>query len=148
MISILMFDRHHVATSACVWKWKWRAWVYRWQVSAEQLSCFVVHWHVAVLASTVMLVFAGNPYDIVGGDPLMVELLVRPVSGDVQFCGFMSVPGGEVLVAVSLLRCIMAVCCQRNPGLMFPLVFRGRRLIVLRIVSVNGEMGGWSLGSG
>ncbi len=50
-------------------------------MSAEQLSCFVVHWHVAVLASAVMLVFVGNPSVIVGGDPSMVELSVEPVYG-------------------------------------------------------------------
>ncbi len=47
--------------------------------------------------------FVGNPYIIVGGDPLMVELLVRPVSGNVQFCNCMLVPSGGVLVAVSFI---------------------------------------------
>jgi hypothetical protein len=80
--------------SAHVRKWKWCAWEYRWHASAGQLSCFVVHWCVAVSASAVGLMLAGNPHVIVGGDPSMVELLVGPVSGGVQFCSCMSVPGG------------------------------------------------------
>ncbi len=60
----------------------------------------MVHWGVAVLASAVGLVFAGYPNAIVGDDPSMVELLVRPVSGGFQFCSCMLVPVGGVLVAV------------------------------------------------
>jgi hypothetical protein len=100
MISIFIFDQHHVATLAHVQKWRWRAWEYRWQASAEQLSCFVVHWRVAVSDSAVGLMFVGNLYVIVGGDPLMVELLVRPVPGGIQFGNCMPVPSGGVLVAV------------------------------------------------
>jgi hypothetical protein len=81
MISIFIFDQHHVATSAHVRKWRWHAWEYRWQASVEQLSCFVVRWRVAVSVSAARLMFVGNSYVIVGGDPLMVELLVGPVSG-------------------------------------------------------------------
>ena len=94
MILIYIFDRHHVATLACIPKLKWCAWEYRWRASAEQLSCFVVHWSVAVSASAAGLMFAGNPYVIVGGDPSMLELLVGPVSGGVQFRSCMSVPSG------------------------------------------------------
>ncbi len=83
MILIFIFDRHLFAMSACVRKWRWRTWEYRWQASAEQLSCFVVRWRVAVSASAVGLMFVGNSYVIVGGDPLMVELLVGPVSGGI-----------------------------------------------------------------
>jgi hypothetical protein len=102
----------------------------------------VVRLHVAVSASAVGLMFVSNSYVIVGGDPLMVELLVGPVSGGIWFCNCMSVPSGGVLVA------IMAVYCQRNPGLIFPLVLQWRRLIVLWIVSVKFGMGGWLFGSG
>ncbi len=83
MISIFIFDQHHVATSAHVRKWRWRAWEYRWRVSAEQLSCFVVRWRVAVSASAVGFMFVGNSYAIGGGDPSMLELLVGPVSGGI-----------------------------------------------------------------
>ncbi len=86
--------------SAHIRKWKWHVWEYKWQASAEKLSCFVVRWHVAVSASAVRLKFAGNPYVIVGGDPSMVGLLVGPVSGGVRFCSCMLVPSGGVLVAV------------------------------------------------
>ncbi len=55
----------------------------------------------AVSASAVGLMFAGNPYVIVGGDPSMLELLVGPVSGGVQFCSCILVPSGGVLVVVS-----------------------------------------------
>ncbi len=103
MISIFIFDRHYVATLARVQKWRWRAWEYIWRASAEQLSCFVVSWHVAVSASAVGLMFVGNLYVIVGGDPLMVELLVGPVSGGIQFCNCMLVPSGGVLVAASFI---------------------------------------------
>jgi hypothetical protein len=78
-------------------------WEYRWQASAEQLSCFVVRWCVAVSVSAVRLMFAGNPYVIVGGDPLMGELLVGPGSSDIQFHSCMSVPSGGGLVAVSFI---------------------------------------------
>jgi hypothetical protein len=103
MISIFIFDRHHVAMLARIRKWRWRAWEYRWQASAEQLSCFVVHWCVAVSASAVGLMFVVNSYVIVGGDPSMVELLVGPVSGGIQFCNCVSMPSGGVLVAVSFI---------------------------------------------
>ncbi len=43
----------------------------------------MVRWRVAVSASAVGLMFAGNLYGIVGGDPSMLELLVGPVSGGV-----------------------------------------------------------------
>ncbi len=75
-------------------------WEYRWQASAEQLSCFVVRWCVAVLTSAVRFVFIGSPNVIVGGDPSMVVLLVRPLSSGVQFCRCMLVPVGAVVVAV------------------------------------------------
>ncbi len=78
-------------------------WEYRCRVSAEQLSCFVVRWRVAVSASAVGLMFVGNLNVIVGSDPSMLELLVGPVSGGVQFCNCMLVPSGGVLVAVSFI---------------------------------------------
>ncbi len=55
------------------------------QMSSEcgAISCFVVHWCVAVSASAVGLMFVGKTYVIVGEDPLMLELLVGPVSGGV-----------------------------------------------------------------
>ena len=59
--------------------------------------------HVAVSDSAVGLMFAGNPYVIVGGDPSMLELLVRPVSGGIKFHSCMSVPSEGVLVAVSFI---------------------------------------------
>ena len=103
MILIFTFDQHHVAMLACIRKWRWRVWEYRWQASVEQLSFFVVRWRVAVSAFAVGLMFVGNSYVIVGGDPLMVELLVGPVSGGIQFHNCMSVPSGGVLVAVSFI---------------------------------------------
>jgi hypothetical protein len=147
VILIFIFDQHHVAMLACVQNWKWHAWEYRWRASVEQLSCFVVHWRVAVSASAVRLRFVGNPYVIVGGDPSMVELLVGPASCGVRFCSCMLVPSGGVLVVVLFIQCIMAVCHQWNPGLIFSLVLRWRSLIVLQIVSVKFEMGGWLFGS-
>jgi hypothetical protein len=103
MIFVFMFDQHHVATSAHVRKWRWHAWENRWRESAEQLSCFVVRWHVAVSASAVGLLFAGNSYVIVGGDPSIMELLIGPVSGGIRFCNCMLVPSGGVLVVVSFI---------------------------------------------
>ena len=98
MISIFIFDQHHVATSAHVRKWRWHAWEYRWQASVEQLSCFVVHWHVAVLASAVRLVFVGNPNVIVGGEPSNVELVghVSGVGGVVAVVLFITTHSGGV----------------------------------------------------
>jgi hypothetical protein len=100
MILIFIFDQHHVATSARVMKWRWRAWEYRCRASAEQLSCFVVRLLVTVSASAVGLMFVGNLYVIVGGDPSMVELLVGPVSGGIRFHNCMLVSSSGVLVAV------------------------------------------------
>ncbi len=51
-------------------------------------------------ASAVGLMFVGNPNVIVGSDPLMVELLVGPVSGGVLFCSCILVPVGGVLLGV------------------------------------------------
>ena len=103
MIFVFLFDQHHVAMSAHIRKWKWHVWEYKWQASAEKLSCFVVRWHVAVSASAVGLLFAGNSYVIVGGDPSIMELLIGPVSGGIRFCNCMLVPSGGVLVVVSFI---------------------------------------------
>jgi hypothetical protein len=124
MISTLMFDQHHVATLAHVRKWRWHAWEYRWQASAEQLSCFVVHWRVAVLASAVRLVFAGNPNVIVGGDPLVV---------------------GGVLIMVLFITMHSGGVPSAESGLD---VSSREEVIVLWIMSAKSGMGGWSFGSG
>ncbi len=83
MMLILMFDKPHAAMSALVRKWRCRTWEYRCQVSAEQLSCLVVCWRVAVLASAIGLRFGSNPDVIISNGSLAVVLLLEPASGDV-----------------------------------------------------------------
>ena len=58
----------------------------------------MVHWHVAVLASAVRLVFVGNPNVIVGGEPSNVELVghVSGVGGVVAVVLFITTHSGGV----------------------------------------------------
>ncbi len=83
MMLILMFNLHHAVTSALVRKQRCCTWEYRWQASAEQLSCLVVCWHMAMPASAIGLMFGGNPNVIIGSGSLAVVLLMEPAPGGI-----------------------------------------------------------------